>query len=66
MSTAREAAAARQVTPVWLNLYHLESVLAAVVVSGVRRDPDLNAAVRKLGRAKARRERAVKRAGGKR
>jgi hypothetical protein len=62
--TVREERAARQRTIVFLNLYQLESVLAAIAMSGVRRDPDLNAAVRKLGRAKARRERAVKRAGG--
>jgi hypothetical protein len=58
----REERAKRQVTAVWLNLNQLEAVLAAITMSGVTRDPDLNAATRKLGRARDRRERAVKRA----
>lgn len=63
--TARQEMAARWPATVTLNYYQLSAVLAAVN-AGRGRDRDLQAALRKLGRAAERRRRAVERAGGRR
>jgi len=64
--TPREERAARWPAFVPLNLYQL-SALLAVLPADTRRNPDrdLAVAVRRLENARARRQRAVKRAGGR-
>lgn len=62
--TPREERAARWPAFVPLNLYQL-SALLAVLPADTRRDRDLAVAVRRLENARARRQRAVKRAGGR-